>query len=69
MSDVKGLLESKTVWAAIVTLGASALAFFGYSVTPEDQSAIPELVAGIGGTVGALGAIYGRVKASRKIEL
>ena len=67
MNDVKSFLESKTIWAAIVTLGAAALAFFGYSVTPEDQAAVPELVAGIGGTVGALGAIYGRIKASKKI--
>lgn len=67
MDGFKTLLESKTVWAAIVTLAASGLGLWGYSVTPEDQSAIPELVAGIGGILGGFGAIFGRIAASKKI--
>ncbi len=67
MNGVKGVLESRTIWAAVLVLAASGLGLWGYSVTPEDQSAVVELLASLGGIVGAFGAIYWRIKASKKI--
>lgn len=67
MDGVKSLLTSKTFWGAAIA-GLSAIAgLFGYTVVPEDQTALVDNVAGLGGVFGALLAIYGRVKASKKI--
>jgi hypothetical protein len=65
--DYKGLLASKTVWGAAIAVIASVASLFGYSLTDGDQQAIIEIVSTLAASLGGLLAIYGRVKASKKI--
>ncbi|MCB1378824.1 MAG: hypothetical protein KDK89_10730 [Alphaproteobacteria bacterium] len=67
MYDVKSFFASKTIWGGLIALVASAAAIWGYSITPADQAQIVELITGIGGIVGSVLAIYGRIVATRKI--
>ena len=67
MYDVKSFLASKTIWGGLIALIASAAAIWGYSITPADQAQIVELVTGIGGIIGSVLAIYGRIVATKKI--
>ena len=53
MYDVKSIFASKTIW--------------GYSISPADQAQIVELITGIGGAIGSVIAIYGRIVATKKI--
>jgi hypothetical protein len=67
MYDVKSLFASKTIWGGIIALIASAAAIWGYSITPADQAQIVELITSIGGLIGSVIAIYGRIVATKKI--
>ncbi len=67
MYDVKSFFASKTIWGGFIALVASAAAIWGYAITPADQAQIVELITGIGGTLGAITAIYGRIVATKKI--
>jgi len=67
MYDVKSFFASKTIWGGIIALIASTAAIWGYSITPADQAQIVELVTGIGGIIGSVLAIYGRIVATKKI--
>lgn len=60
--------ESRGVWGGIVGLVAMAGGYFGYQVSPDDQEALVVLIMGLAGSVGSATAIYGRIKASKKIE-
>jgi hypothetical protein len=61
--DTKGLLASKTVWGTVVMIIATALSFFKIDI--GDQAGWVE--AGMS-LAGASLAIYGRIKAVKKIS-
>lgn len=44
-----------------------AAAIRGSSITPADQVQIADLITGVGGIIGSVLAIYGRVAATKKI--
>lgn len=67
MTDVKSFLQSKTIQAAFLALGAGIAGLVGYSVTEDDKAQLLELATAIAGIVGSIGAIYGRIVASKKI--
>lgn len=67
MNGVKSFLTSKTIQAAFLALAAGVAGLVGYSVTEDDQAQLLELATSIAGIVGAVGAIYGRIVASKKI--
>ena len=67
MNDVKSLFASKTFWGALVAVAAGVIGLFGYAVTPEDQAWLVDSIAAAGAIVGGLVAVYGRVKASKRI--
>lgn len=69
MNDVKGFFESKAIWGGLIAFGAGVAGLIGYSVSPEDQAQLVELITGGVGVFGALVAIYGRIKASKKIAV
>ena len=69
MDGVKSLLASKTFWGGLVAVVAGVAGFFGYTLGADDQQAIIEIIAGVGSTIGGLVAIWGRIVASKKIEL
>ena len=67
MYDVKSVFASRTIWGGIIALVASLAGIWGYAITPADQAQIVELITGIGGIIGSVLAIYGRIVATRKI--
>ena len=64
---MKKWYESKGVWGGIVALLAVIVGAFGYAIAPEDTQGLVDALSAIGGAVGAILAIYGRVKAKDKI--
>lgn len=67
MEDFKGMFASKTVWGGIVALLAGVLGILGYTIDATDQVTLVETATAIASAVGGVIAIYGRVKASKKI--
>ena len=67
MDDFKGLLASKTFWGGLIAVLAGILSFFGYEIAGPDQAQIVEIGAAIAASVGGIIAIFGRIKASKKI--
>lgn len=67
MDGIKGLLQSKTVWAGIVTAGTGLAALAGYTFSVEDQAKLSELLFGLVTVASGLYGIYGRVVATKAI--
>ena len=65
--DVKSLMSSKTAWGAIIAILAGVAGIFGYSIASPDQVEIVNIASSIASSLGGLIAIYGRVKATKKI--
>ena len=65
--ETKAWYKSKGVMGGIVTIMAVVLGTFGYKLAPEDQTQLIEAVSAIGGVIGGLLSIYGRVTASKSI--
>lgn len=62
MEDVKGILQSKTVWGSAIAVLATLAQIAGYDI--GDTGGLAEqVVAVIGGVI----AIYGRITAVSKI--
>lgn len=66
-TDYKSAFASRAVWGGIIAILASALGLWGYSISPDDQARIIDIVVSLGGAVGGAMAIYGRIKATKKI--
>jgi VIT1/CCC1 family predicted Fe2+/Mn2+ transporter len=60
--------KSKTVLSGIVAVLAGLAGAFGYAIAPEDQEAIIEVITIAGATVGGVGAIYGRIVATKVVK-
>jgi uncharacterized membrane protein len=74
MGATKSAVGSLTIWSAVVILAAQGLQAVGYTISADDQAAIANLInSGIltGTTIismaGAIGAIIGRIRASKQI--
>lgn len=71
--DTKPWYASVGIWGAIISiLGKAAGAFFGIEVTPDDEIKIVNAVTGLISLgvsfFGDVLAIYGRKKATKKIQ-
>ena len=62
MNDIKGILQSKTVWGAGLAVLATLAQIAGYDL--GDTNGLAEQVVAI---IGGLIAIYGRITAVAKI--
>jgi Na+-transporting NADH:ubiquinone oxidoreductase subunit NqrE len=60
--------QSKAVWGGLIAVAAAIAGAFGYAVSPDDQASIVEAVVAIGGGIGGVLAVYGRVKAEAYIK-
>lgn len=69
MNFIKGALQSKTVWAGIVGLAASAAGHLGYTVLPADTAGIVDGITQAITPLAAIGAIIFRITATHKIVL
>jgi hypothetical protein len=68
MNDVKPWYMSKGVWGGLIAMLAAILGDFGYALGADDQVALADIALSIGGALGGLLAIYGRVKASKGVK-
>lgn len=67
MNDTKPLYKSRTFWGVVASLMCSILALVGHEVDAGLEAEMVECGVAIGGVIGALIALYGRIKADTKI--
>jgi hypothetical protein len=67
MEEVKPWYLSKGVIGGAVAVVASIAGLFHYSIAPDDQAQLVELITGIATLLGGGVAIIGRIQASKKI--
>ncbi len=67
MEENKSWWQSKTVWGGIIAFVAGIAGAFGIDIPGTEQAAISEAVYAVAVGVGSLLAVYGRLKANRKI--
>ena len=68
MEDTKKWYMSKSVWGGMIAVAAAVAGAFGFSIGAEEQSILAESAVAVAGIVGAVVAVVGRVKASKKIK-
>ncbi|WP_430735157.1 hypothetical protein [Halodesulfovibrio aestuarii] len=69
MDEIKGLLQSKTVWGCLVTILCLVLMQFGIEVDDGTKGELINQLVTLGGVIASVFAIYGRVKADTKIKV
>ena len=69
MDEVKGLLQSKTVWGCVVTILSIVLMQFGIEVDEGSKVELVNQFVALGGVLASVFAIYGRVKADKKVKV
>jgi len=67
MNDVKPWYLSKTIWGALVSVGATLGAMFGLPVDSGGQAALTEAILQTVSAVAGIVAILGRVGAESRI--
>ena len=67
MDGVKGFFESKAIWGGIAALAAGGVGIGGYTMSADDARQAILLVQGIMSSLAGLVAIWGRVKATKRI--
>ncbi|TCL76182.1 hypothetical protein [Rhizobium sp. BK251] len=68
MDESKDWYRSKTIWGALLAVGASLVQFTGVEVSPGDQMVIADSAVSIAGAIGGLLAVYGRLTAKTAIN-
>jgi len=68
MNDTIKWYESKGVIGSLVVVGAGLAGMVGYTISPEDQTTLVELVISVITTVFGALAWFGRVKATKRVE-
>ena len=66
--DTKAWYLSRGVIGPVLGVVAIAAGLAGYTFGPEDQEALMLAITTIGGAIGNLIGVYGRVKATKKIR-
>ncbi len=67
MDGMKAWHQSKTVWGALIAVGASLLQIMGTEVDAGTQAELADLAVTTVGAIGGLIAIYGRITADTEI--
>jgi hypothetical protein len=67
MDGTKQWHRSKTVWGALIAVGASLLQAAGVELTPDVQNDLADLAIAAAGIIGGGLSIYGRISASAAI--
>ena len=65
--DNKPWYQSKTIWGGVIAAVAAGLGLAGLELGADDQQRLVEIAVSIAGMVGAVLAIYGRMRASKGI--
>jgi hypothetical protein len=74
MDSTKPWYQSSGVLGSLLAMGAGTAATFGYTITPDDQSAIAQtftqgagVVSSAISVIGGAVALYGRIRATHKV--
>lgn len=67
MNESKPWYASRTVWGALVAIGAAILGFWNFEVPQVEQERVVEMIVQIMGALGGLTALVGRLTATRVI--
>jgi hypothetical protein len=74
MDDTKSLLASRTVWGALIAIAASLAGAVGLSISAAEQATALDLIDQafgewdrIAALIGGGLALYGRIRATRRI--
>jgi len=68
--ETKNIFQSKTIIGALIALFAIILSTFtNYTINEEDKMALTDIIITLSGTAGAILAIYGRIKARKKVVI
>lgn len=62
MNEVKGILESKSVWGALLAIAGTVASLLGYDIGDTNGLA-NEIVVLVGSVI----AVYGRIKAVKRL--
>ena len=68
LSETKPWYQSKTIWAAIVTVAASAASLFGIAYSPSEQAAAIDALVAVATSLAGLVALFGRLAARTRIR-
>lgn len=68
MNGVKGFFESKAIWGGLAALLGGGIGIAGYAVSGADVMEARELITSILASLGGLLAIWGRIRADRRIK-
>lgn len=68
MLDTKPWYQSRTIWAALVSVAASFGAFAGIETDTEIRAGLTDALLQLVAAVAAITAIYGRITARSTIE-
>lgn len=66
-TESKPWYQSKTIWGGAVAVGAAIGGVFGLPLDPATQQGLVEVLCVLGGGVGGLLAIIGRLQAQHKV--
>ena len=66
-AESKPWYQSKTLWGGAVAVGAAIGGVFGLPLDPATQQGLVEVLCVLGGGVGGLLAIIGRLQAQHKV--
>lgn len=58
---------SKGVWGGLIAFLSILLGVFGYNLSPEEGEQLVLALTALGGAVGSVLSIYGRVKAKERV--
>jgi len=67
MDSMKAWYRSKTIWGALIAVGASLLRVAGIELGTEVQADLADIAVTLAGAAGGLLAIYGRISAEMGI--
>lgn len=59
---------SRGVWGGLITIICMVLGVFGYAISPEETEQLVLALTAIGGAIGSVVGIYGRVKAKERLR-
>lgn len=68
MDETKSFWKSKTIWGVIVTAVSLVASLSGHNIDDTTQTELINVGVTIGGVVGSILAIYGRMKADKPIK-
>jgi len=67
MDETKPWYASSGVWGGIIAVAAPVVGALHFNISPADQASLSVAIAAIGGSIGGIVAIVGRVTASKQI--